>query len=320
MTRLASNALPAALSATPPAAPAVTLAVAALLSATFACQPRQAPAPTLPDPPSEPLVRPFLWRIDPKPAPTVAERERVAPSYIFGVMHIGVDPYQVLPLGIWKKFDAAGKVVMEVDTTGPETLGLGKQPEGQSLDKQMPPADWAKVVQTLDLDADEAEAIAALKPWMLVVQLTQTLAPKARSIEDVLQARAKEQNKPAAFLESIAVQSALLARFIDPAYLVEFVGNMDAQKRSLAKQAKIYRSGDEEALYRSAITGMEKHIGADGMKALMYDRNRAWVPAIENHVAVGNAFIMVGAAHLVGPDSVIDLLRKRGYTLTRVPE
>ena len=287
----------------------------ALFSACLACHPKAGRAPALPAPPTQPLERPFLWRID---AQGRAGNTAPPPSYIFGVMHIGVDPFEVLPLGIWKKFDAARIVVMEVDTTGPDTLGLGKQPEGQSLARQMDSEAWAKIVQTLDLDADEAEAIGSLLPWMLVVQLTQTLAPAARSIEDVLQERASEQQKQTAFLESVAVQAGLLSRFMDVAYLIEFVGNMDAQKQSLRKQAEIYRSGDERALYRSAIVGMEKHIGAEGMEALMYQRNRSWIPTIERHVAAGNAFIMVGAAHLVGDTSVIDLLQKRGYRLTRV--
>lgn len=299
-----------------------TSMAASMIVASMACGPTPAPSPPLPAPPSEPLERPFLWRIEAKTDTTRADEDsaRVPPSYLFGVMHIGVDPFEVLPLGIWKKFDAARVVVMEVDTTGPDTLGLGKQREGQSLDRQMGPEAWAKIVQTLDLDADEAEVIAALQPWMLVVQLSQSLAPTARSIEDVLQERAKEQAKETAFLESIAVQAALLSRFMDTEYLLEFVGNMDAQRRSLTKQARIYRSGDEQALYQSAIVGMEKHIGAEGMEALMYQRNRSWVPAIEAHIGKGGAFIMVGAAHLVGEQSVVDLLRKRGYALTRVLE
>lgn len=287
----------------------------------LACGSKQQQQPTLPSPPTAPLTRPFLWSIEmPATSATGTANAPTRPSYIFGVMHIGVDPYEVLPLGIWKKFDASTTLVMEVDTTGPDTLGLGKQPEGQSLDKQMSPENWAKIVQTLDLDADEAEAIANLLPWMLVVQLTQTLAPPARSIEDVLQERAKEQAKATAFLESIAVQAGLLARFMDIEYLQEFVGDMEAHKRSLARQARIYRSGDERALYDSAIVGMEKHIGADGMDALMYQRNRSWMPAIETHVQRGGAFIMIGAAHLVGETSVIDLLRKSGYRVTRLPE
>jgi uncharacterized protein len=46
------------------------------------------------------------------------------------------------------------------------------------------------------------------------------------------------------------------------------------------------------------------------------DRNRRWLPQIEKLLAQGdNALVVVGAAHLVGKDGVIELLRDRGYTV-----
>ncbi len=297
----------------------MVLTVAALAAGVGlpACgAPERAVKPTLPPPASQPLTRPFFWRIDARDHGDATGE----PSYLLGTMHIGVDPYEVLPRGIWEKFDASRTLVMEVDTTGPETLGLGKQPEGMTLERQMSPEQWALFVQKLDLDDDEAEQISQLQAWMVVVQMTQTLAPDARSIEDVLHQRAIEQSKQMGFLEPIDAQSSLLKRFIDIDYLIEFISDLPKQKRSLAQQAEIYRQGDEEALYQRSIVGMQKHIGADGMNTLVYDRNRAWIPLLEQRVASGNAFIIVGASHLVGPDSVIDLLSRAGYSLTRIVE
>ena len=47
---------------------------------------------------------------------------------------------------------------------------------------------------------------------------------------------------------------------------------------------------------------------------LLLQRNKDWVKQIETMVGgPDNVFIVVGAGHLVGPDSVIDLLREKGY-------
>jgi uncharacterized protein len=44
------------------------------------------------------------------------------------------------------------------------------------------------------------------------------------------------------------------------------------------------------------------------------DRHRQWLPRIEKMIADGGScVIIVGAAHLVGPDGVIAMLRARGY-------
>lgn len=280
----------------------------------LACSPTASPRPTLPAAPSQPLQRPFFWQV------TGPDATDNAPSYLFGTRHIGIDPYQVLPLRIWRALDDARALVMEADLTGPDALGLGMLPEGTTLDQLMKPEDWATVVQSLSLDEHEADAIKTLQPWMLVVQLTQTLVPDVASIEGELQKRATEQRKERAFLDTISTQAKLLERFMDIEYLLYFVTDLERQKKSLARGAEIYLSGDAEALYQSAIVGMQKHIGADGMEALMFARNRSWMAPIEQQLTRGNAFIMVGVAHLVGEHSVVDLLRKRGYTVTRLSE
>ena len=47
---------------------------------------------------------------------------------------------------------------------------------------------------------------------------------------------------------------------------------------------------------------------------LLVDRNRTWLPKIEALFArAGRAFVVVGAAHLVGPDGLLALLRAKGY-------
>lgn len=49
------------------------------------------------------------------------------------------------------------------------------------------------------------------------------------------------------------------------------------------------------------------------LKLMVADRNRAWMPALTQHLDAGNAVVNVGAAHLPGPDGLITLLRQRGY-------
>jgi len=52
---------------------------------------------------------------------------------------------------------------------------------------------------------------------------------------------------------------------------------------------------------------------------LLVDRNRNWIPKIEALFARrGRAFVVVGAAHLVGADGLISMLRARGYTVEQM--
>jgi hypothetical protein len=54
-------------------------------------------------------------------------------------------------------------------------------------------------------------------------------------------------------------------------------------------------------------------------QALLVRRNANWAHWIEQRLArPGQIFIAVGAGHLAGPDSVIELLKRDGYRVRRV--
>ncbi len=54
-------------------------------------------------------------------------------------------------------------------------------------------------------------------------------------------------------------------------------------------------------------------------KKLVTDRTSSWVPEV-NDLLHGsrNAMIIVGAGHLVGPDGLVELLRKQGVKVTQL--
>ena len=55
-----------------------------------------------------------------------------------------------------------------------------------------------------------------------------------------------------------------------------------------------------------------------GTNALLKDRNEAWSAVIEDMLkGSGSSFIAVGAAHLVGPDSLQTRLKLRGIVAER---
>jgi uncharacterized protein YbaP (TraB family) len=52
---------------------------------------------------------------------------------------------------------------------------------------------------------------------------------------------------------------------------------------------------------------------------LLVDRNRAWLPKLDAlFTRSGRAFVVVGAAHLVGPDGLLAMFRARGYQVAQL--
>ena len=82
-----------------------------------------------------------------------------------------------------------------------------------------------------------------------------------------------------------------------------------------------YRNGDDAALIKemqdTSSLGENGENGEEKMEALLFKRNENWIPKLEELFATKGAFVAVGAAHLIGPRSVVDMLTAKGYTITR---
>jgi uncharacterized protein len=52
---------------------------------------------------------------------------------------------------------------------------------------------------------------------------------------------------------------------------------------------------------------------------IITDRNRNWLPRIEQMLAdpEKDYLVVTGALHMVGPQGLVELLRSRGYRITR---
>jgi len=79
---------------------------------------------------------------------------------------------------------------------------------------------------------------------------------------------------------------------------------------------RAWRTGDTAALAQLMAGEYEEF--PDLYRRLTVERNRAWVGRLVELLDDRDDYlVVVGALHLVGPGSVVDLLRQRGYTVTQ---
>lgn len=171
-----------------------------------------------------------------------------------------------------------------------------------------------------------AEALAQLKPAMVSTQLGVFQSLKAfpdfnpaMQLDALVQQKGKELNIPAKGFETIDEQMQLLMG--DPlakqaASLMEAVAK-DGEAIELAQRlADAYVSQNLPAI--AAIMEQEDTMDAEARQRLIYDRNAAWVEAMQQFLPAQSAFVAVGAGHLIGEKGLVQLLRSLGYTVTPV--
>jgi uncharacterized protein YbaP (TraB family) len=278
---------------------AVTMAVAVASTA----QPRTA-------------TRSFMWK---------ATRQQGA-VYLVGSVHMLTKDFYPLAAPIEAGFKDSDLLVEEVDLAemlAPDQqfslLARGMLPAGQTLDKVVSPATMALVNARVGSLGMPASALQQFKPWFLAMTLMAVEWEKAGfdaalGLDKHFYDRAQTEGKTVQGLETTEYQ---ISRFDGMAmtqqdrFLAESLKDLDAEKASVQKIADAWKTGDLPTLERLVLQDVKDDPFM--YQRLLVERNRNWLPKIEALFARrGRAFIVVGAAHLVGPDGLIAMLKAKG--------
>lgn len=132
--------------------------------------------------------------------------------------------------------------------------------------------------------------------------------------------KAEKDGKPGGGLETTEYQ---MSRFnkINIETLDELIGETvegsDETDKTLDAIIGAWRRGDTEGLNKLVYEEMAET--PEILEILLVERNRNWIPEIEKKLAGDrNVMFIVGAAHLVGECSVIELLEQKGLKLTQL--
>ena len=295
-----------------------------LLAAAAACRgesdAKPAPQQAQKDPWSQqvkkdPLPRPLLWSIE-KDGKT---------SYAFGTFHMGVDPTTRLPDIVWKKLEAEPAFAMETDLSDKSLAkDVMERDDGKTLHDDLGDAYWKKLEAALTPAV--ASRINAMRPTIAATMLSMRGLPPTAPMDGVLFAHAQSGKKQLVYLEPAQVQVKALLHWMDARALEEMLDDLPYGDQMQKDMLSAYLAGDDGKILK--ISDAEKvewkKFGRSDaeydqmMDEMLFHRNASWIDQIEKLHAQGGVFIAVGAMHLIGPKSVLELLKAKGYKVTRL--
>ena len=272
-----------------------------------AARPAPAPARHHSRPDDVGLRGPMLWEV----------QGAHGPSYLFGTMHAGFQADKDMPAWVWDKLDASDTFIMELDPTSiplVEMAKLGQLPEGKSLDQMLGEKDFAALVDMLQTSGD---SLKRLQPWAALLLVTQRLYPTPIPLDLALRDRAVAKGKNLVYLEDWKLQADIIA-MMDVEDLRELLDDKGKGRAQLDGLVAAYRAGDFEKLSAIGLDPEEIEKNPARNARMLDDRNRAWTGTLVPHLERGGVFVAVGALHFAGEHGLIELLRERGFVLTRV--
>lgn len=250
--------------------------------------------------------------------------------HLFGTVHLMRPDLEWRTDAFDEKFNAADIVVLELDMESEEGqqavardfMSRGFYGDGRTLSSELSESDLEALETALAPLSLPVAALNPMEPWMAAINLSVLQLQKDgfdpnAGVEQILIADAKEGGKSFAFLETASDQGAIfdnLPEETQEAYLYETSLMLNDTSRMLDQVVDEWRDGDVEGL--GTLVANPDTEGGDGIyDALFVERNQNWVPQIEAYLddVEGTVFVAVGAGHLAGPDSVITMLRDKGY-------
>ena len=253
--------------------------------------------------------------------------------YLLGSIHVLRAGDEGLPAAAEDAYDDAEQLVMEIDlddvAAGDPAALLGAMqrmallPEGDSL-REVLGADFDAINERARGAGLDLALLDRFAPWFVAVTLLQLeLAKRGFSpelgVEQMLATRAVADGKPIQGLETAEQQFAVLAGLPMPMqkrFLVMTLEDAAGLDAEIDELMQAWREGDSDALARLLSEEFDEF--PELYKPLTEDRNRAWLGQLVELLDDRDDYlVVVGALHLVGRNSVVDLLRQRGYEVTQ---
>ena len=301
---------------------AATLALGACARDSVTATAADAPAAGAASAPAE--KGPAMWRL----------ADDDSEIFLFGTFHILPADIDWTTAAFEDAMEATATTVTEVDAKSPAAQAkmaalvqeLGLNPAGVTLTSTLGPDRAARFARLAGQYGLPMQSLEPLKPWLAMISLSVMVMQKegfeaASGAEETILARAAREGDTVTHLESAEYQIRALASLDEAEILADFDASLEQFAEFKAYSQRVlsaWRTGDVEALERETLAPM-RDSAPGAFDILITARNRNWAKEIDALMrGDGDYFIAVGAGHLIGEGSVVDMLAEKGYAVARV--
>jgi uncharacterized protein len=245
--------------------------------------------------------------------------------YLGGSVHALRSSDYPLPAAYGTALAACSHLVFEDDPKAEskatkDLLRAGTYPKGDTLKNHVDPRTYDYIRRFFALVKIPEAEFAKYRPWLISILLSSPSSEHWRlGVERYLQRRAGT-SKRIAGLESPKEHNAFFVDLSDrdaEAFLLILFINASQTETGTGDIMHAWRRGDADALSR--IVRDEFRDFPSLGRGLIDERNRNWVPKIEQYLRSGRThFVVVGAGHMGGPNGLLAMLRARAYTVEQL--
>lgn len=251
--------------------------------------------------------------------------------YLGGTVHVLSKQDYPLPCAFDQAFENSDELFFEIDFAEAQAPKNAMKmaleltyTDGRSLKGLLKEETYQKLEAYFQKAGMPVAMVNQFKPGMLLSVMTMNEMQKmnitAQGVDQTFQTKAISAAKETGELESLDEQVAFLSKlgegeedaFVN--YLLDSIPEMPIQFNKLMEA---WRAGDADALNQAAELDEMKEKFPEAYNTLILNRNKKWLTALDQFFEDGDTeYVLVGAAHMVGEDGLLNGLRKQGIKVT----
>lgn len=268
------------------------------------------------------VARPALWAVS----------DADTTVYLFGTIHLLPENTQWRTPKLDQAVNSSQQLIVEtiVDQKNPTKLmqaltSLAFSPGLPPLADRVPAAKRSALADAVRKSGLPAQALDRMETWaaafiLLGNQFRDMGLKGNEGVEMVLRDTFTKEGKPIGELESNLEQLSFFDKLPEGAQRQLLEGAIDQTSETRDQfnaMLSAWVHGDVKAIARSFNRDLAA--SPELQQALLTTRNANWKKWIEQRMAEpGSIMVAVGAGHLAGKDSVVDLLQRDGYRVHRL--
>ncbi len=249
--------------------------------------------------------------------------------YLLGSLHVLKQETYPLAAAIESAFADSQRIIFETDIAAMQDpamqakmLELGMYSEGRNLFQNLAGDTRRQLEKKMTELGLPLQAFSGFKPWFVALTLTtvelQRLGYNPQyGIDVYFFNKAQNGGKEIGYLEPPEYQISLLGNMAEKDqkdFLRQTLKDLELVSELAGDLVKNWKTGNADKLHELLHKSFKDY--PDLNDRLLIQRNLKWVKEIEDAMRKNkNVLFVVGAGHLVGPESVVDLLRKAGYAV-----
>jgi uncharacterized protein YbaP (TraB family) len=248
--------------------------------------------------------------------------------YLMGSVHMLPKSFYPLDTILERSLDSSDVLVLEIKldpatqmAAAQKMMSAAMLENGETLESVLDKKTYGQLKARLKPLGLDVAQLDPFEPWMVALtlaglELKSTGFTGELGVDAHFSARASAESKQLEGLETVEDQLALFDSMPIETQRVFLQQTLEGRTQTasvIRRLAEAWRIGDVKSLEKLALSDLRTD--SSFYQRMLVDRNRLWMPKIESYLADPSRryLVVVGAAHLLGPDGILAMLRAKGF-------